>query len=166
VVERRAERVDVGAAVDVLLPLGLLGGDVVGRAQHRAGHGLERDAGVLEVLRESEVEDLREAVLRDDDVGRLDVAVDDALVVGVLEALRGLRDDVDGLVDGQLLLVREDHVERLALAVLHGVVVVAQVLAGREGADDVGVLEAMAASDSRRKRFTNSGLAPRFRGAL
>ena len=61
-----AQRVDVGAVVDVDLPLALLGGHVVGRPHHRAGARLVRDLlFALGQLGQAEVQHLDE-VLRPD----------------------------------------------------------------------------------------------------
>ena len=52
-------------------------------------------------LRQTEVEDLHPAVGRDEHVLRLQVAVDDALVVRGREAVGDLHGDVDGLAHGK-----------------------------------------------------------------
>ena len=90
-VEHDAEREDVGAVIDGL-PAHLLGRHVAHRAEHRARAGqrprvgeqrrlgLDRRAGRGQ-LGEAEVEDLDAAVARHEDVLRLQVAVDDPLVV-------------------------------------------------------------------------------------
>ena len=80
-VEHRPERIDVGRGAEVLqLPAGLLGGHVAGGAHDRAILCLARIP--LELLRQTEVSDLRHAVGRQQDVGRLQVAVEDAVGVG------------------------------------------------------------------------------------
>lgn len=80
-----AERVDVGAAVDAMaLSLRLFGRHVVGRAGDLAA-GAPVHAGAGRAEREAEVHedgDVRLTAARHDDVGRFDVAVDDALGVG------------------------------------------------------------------------------------
>ena len=60
----------------------LLGRDVVGRAQHAAVGG---QALLVERAGDAEVRDLGRALLVDEDVLGLDVAVDDAAVVGGAE---------------------------------------------------------------------------------
>ena len=72
------ERVEVGLAGDVVAER-LLGRDVVGRAEHAA---VGRQPVLVERARDAEVGDLRRALLVDEDVLRLDVAVDDAALVG------------------------------------------------------------------------------------
>ena len=53
-------------------------------------------------LGQAEVGDLHPALLVQQDVLRLDVAVDDAVVVGVLEGLADLRHDGQGLLGASL----------------------------------------------------------------
>ena len=57
--------------------------------------------------------------LRAQQVARLDVAVDDPVAVGVVQALAGLFDDRDGLVDLQPAIVTQDLRAGLPLDVLH-----------------------------------------------
>ena len=74
------------------------------------------------VLRDAEVDDLHEVLvlaLQEEQVLRLDVAVDDALRVRGGERRRGLRGDPQDALLGQLRLAREALGERLALEELH-----------------------------------------------
>ena len=103
------EREDVGAAVHVL-DAGLLGG--------RVERGPDELAGGRETWRalqagDAEVHDLRLARRQHDHVGRLDVAVNDAVAVGVVEGARDLRDDAHHDRPGHGALAREVG-ERLA----------------------------------------------------
>jgi hypothetical protein len=93
-VERRAERVDVGAVVH-RRPLRerLLGTHVPVGAEDLAGH---RQVAVAQRVREPEVGDPQLAEAVDEQVPRLDVAVDDAELVGVVERLRRLHAERDG----------------------------------------------------------------------
>jgi hypothetical protein len=105
-VDHDPEREDVAAAVDRLAAR-LLRAHVAQRPEHEArlrlGERLHvRDAvgcvallWRLEQLGEAEVEDLRVAVRRHDHVLRLDVPVNDAGLVGLLEAARDLDGDLD-----------------------------------------------------------------------
>ena len=80
-VKDRTQGVDVGRRTDVpALPARLLGGHVAGRAHDLAGLGV----AVVRVdpLGQAEVGDLGRAVRGEQDVGRLQVAVDDAGLVG------------------------------------------------------------------------------------
>ncbi len=56
------------------------------------------------------------------DVVGLDVAVNDAFLMGVGQCVEQFRDDTDGLLDGQLTLASQPVAQRLALDVRHDVV--------------------------------------------
>ena len=89
-VEQHAQRVDVGGGGH-RLAAHLLGAGVLGRHQLQPGRGRrQRLPGHLgiEQLGDAEVEQLGHAVLGDQDVGRLDVAVDDQVLVRVLHRRR------------------------------------------------------------------------------
>ncbi|MFT3768182.1 MAG: hypothetical protein QM820_22250 [Minicystis sp.] len=84
----------IRAEVDVLATFELLRAHVGGRADHHPRLGQRgadaRDLGVAQHLGDAEVEHLDEegislAALGDEDVVRLDVAVDDAVLVGALQ---------------------------------------------------------------------------------
>ena len=84
-VERHTQRVDVRVVVQhTVVALGLLGTHVAERAQHVAGH---RDVGAALRLGQSEVRDPKVPARVDHQVRRLDVAMDHAQIVGVLEGL-------------------------------------------------------------------------------
>jgi len=71
----------------------------VGRAQHRPGHRhlVIRRLG----LGESKIRQLRQAVLREQDVRRLDVAVDDSQVVGLGETVAELAGELNRFLQRQ-----------------------------------------------------------------
>ena len=91
--EQAAERVDVGAPVD-LLAADLLRGDVVDRA-HQAAVGGLAVGGALREPEVGEVDVLAPALLVDEDVRRLHVAVDEPERVRGVERVRDLRRDRD-----------------------------------------------------------------------
>ncbi len=100
-VQHNAQRVNVAGGGEVFA-LGLFRGNVVGGAQHGRGlvvHGILRPGN-------AEVHHLHVAVGLHHDVLRLDVAMDDVLVVGHGEGLAHLGTDFGGLalVDGATLL--------------------------------------------------------------
>ena len=105
-VEHDAEREEVRAPVE-LLALDLLGrhvrraADHVARARQLGGRGLGE-------LADPEVGDLDPAVLRHEDVGRLDVAVQHAALVRVPERFGDLADDPDARRQRHLRAGRRD----------------------------------------------------------
>ena len=105
--ERRAEAPHVGARVDlVAAALRLLGRHELRRTDGHAGAGglgAAVHAVTAEALHasEPEVEQLHAPVVAEEDVVRLHVAMDDALVVRGAERVEGLVGDLEDLVDGQ-----------------------------------------------------------------
>ena len=112
-VEEYAERVDVRASVHVeVTHPGLLGRHVQRRTDHL------RDAGEQRLLRQhlpqrlghaevDHLDDRGRVVPRDQDVTRLDVAVDDPLLVGVLDGRAHLEEQFQPPPRGQVILVAE-----------------------------------------------------------
>ena len=94
-VEDDAERVDVGSRVELRhVPDDLLGTHVAHRPDHLARHRLYRRLQFgLRGAREAEVEHLGPARFGDEDVGRLQVAVNDAAVMRVLHGVRDIGDE-------------------------------------------------------------------------
>ena len=101
-VEHHAQGVNVRALVHVLRVLQLFGRHVVRRADGQAA-GRQRDLvlGLAEQLGDAEVGDLHPALRVEQDVLRLDVAVQDAFVVGELERLANLRHEHHRLLRGE-----------------------------------------------------------------
>ncbi len=148
-VEHHAERPDVGAEIDALAPLGLLRGHVVGRAEHAARARQRRVIGPVQRHRlgDTEIDDLEDdpAVLElgEEQVGRLDVAVEDAGLVRPDEPEAGLPDEAHAELGRELAAALQELLEVLPLEELHGHVDEARrrVGAGVEDVDDVGRLE-------------------------
>ncbi len=112
-VEHDAEGEEIRALVH--LPLAeLLGGHEVGAAEDLVGLGHLR----ADDVRDAEVHDLGAPVGGDHDVRRLQVAVDDALRVRVLERVEALPGQAQHLLERQLLVLCECG-ERAPLDVLH-----------------------------------------------
>ena len=114
-VQHRAERVDVAARVDRALAHRLLGAHVLRRAEREARlrHALRRRRCCTRE-RDAEVGDERVPVLQQD-VLRLDVAMDDAVPVRVVERVGDLaRDARRASSIGQLPLALEPRAQRLA----------------------------------------------------
>ena len=139
-VEDEAEGVDVGGGGDGLAG-DLLGAGVLGREAPDVGHGLEGLGGVVEDGGDAEVEEARASVVADDDVGGLEVSVDDEVGVGVLDGGADLVEEVEALVEGEVVVlgVVGDGLAVDELGDEEGLGVVGD--AGVEEACDVGVVE-------------------------
>jgi hypothetical protein len=122
-VEHDAQRVDVGPPVDGVAH-DLLGRHVLRRAQDLAGARHRRPLAVVEELGDAEIEHAREVLapgaLGEDDVVRLEVAVNDAVCVCVGQRRRDLLGDVDGTEGCQRGLARDDVAQADAGDQLHG----------------------------------------------
>ena len=142
-VEDDAERVDVRPRVHLVgVPAGLLGGHVGVRPVDAAGDGDHRFGGLGQRLGQAEVEHAGVAVHVHEDVARLEVAVDDAALVGVVHRLANRGEQGQHRPQAQAVLA---HVlrDRDAADVIHyaeGVPVRRR--AAVEDRDHVGVLEA------------------------
>ena len=112
-VEHDPERPDVAPRVGVE-PLGLLRGHIGDRAERRPLH---RQTERVFELGKPEVENL-DAVVRQDEIARLDVAMNDTLRVRFCQSLRHLRRDVERLLDRQRP-VSEPGLEGLPLIAGH-----------------------------------------------
>ena len=139
VVAGDAEGVDVGARID-RLALDLLGAHVQRRAHGDAAlRQVERLAVVGEAARQAEVGDLDLALARQQDVFRLDVAMDDAQLAGPLQGGGHLAHDAQGQQHlGRPFLVQV-FAQVAALDVFQGHVVQAVRLADGVDLHDVGV---------------------------
>ena len=135
VVEHDPEGVDVGLVGERLL-LQLL-------RRHEGGRPDvdEIGAGCVGEHRDPEIGDFDLEIRGDQDVGGLDVAMDDAVPVHVLQGAADLEDHLDHFIGRQKVLRRRVVCERLPADVLHHDV--AQRLLDRhvEQLDDVGVAE-------------------------
>ena len=135
-VQQHAKGPNVRAFVGMLAVV-LLRGHVCKGADEHAGLSL----GSLDDAGDPEIHHFDDAVLGDHDVGGLDVAMNDAALVGAVEGAARLH-GVDELErDGQRSTVRDDLLEALTFNEFHGdvgdVVLFAHIVDG----DDVGVLQ-------------------------
>ena len=132
-VEHAAERVDVGLLVD-RLAAGLLRRDVVARPHDRA-----RDRHPVDVDRmgDAEVGHLRSAVGVEQHVLRLDVAVDEPLIVREREPARDLQRKLDRLARAQWALLRHQLLQVHPVDVLEDDELPAVLLAPVDHRDDV-----------------------------
>ncbi len=90
-VHRHAERVDVGREHGLSLKL------LRRHVRRTADHG-RPVRGDLEEARRAEVGDLQHVVLGDEHVGRAQIAVDDALRVGVIDGVADLAGEIERAV--------------------------------------------------------------------
>ena len=109
-VEQHAEGIDVGGGSDRLALHLLRGGEL--RRERAASVQGERGALprslLVQQLRDAEVQQLHDAVAGDQDVGRLDVAVDDQIRVRVLDGAHDLKKERDAAGEGEGALGGED----------------------------------------------------------
>ena len=117
-IHHNAQRVQIGACIDVCA-LRLLRRDIMHRPQRLTRERILRGRD----LRDAEIGDLHAAVLEDHDVVGLNVAVDDAAAVRVLQRLGDLRGKMQRLAPTQLPLLLHILLERDALDELHDDVV-------------------------------------------
>ena len=155
-VEHGAQGVDVGAGVDGLLAHGLLGAHVVRGAEGEAGLGHAGAAGLLHGEGDAEVGDEGLALVQQDVLG-LDVAVDDALAVGVVEGAGDFGGEADGVGDGEHAFAREAGAQRLAGDERHDVVEQAVGVAAVEQREDVRMLQARGGADLAEEAFAAEG---------
>ncbi len=145
-VEHETERVEVGTTVE-LLAADLLGRQVLGRAHHDVV-AREVCLGGLQTLGDTEVGQQHPAVGGHHDVAGLDVAVDEARFMGVVERGGDARADVAGEFGAQPLLGVEYLAQALAFDQLHHDRLAPVLFEHVVDGDDVRVVEA-----GRRDRF-------------
>ena len=139
-VHHDAERVQIAARVG-LGALGLFRREVRRRAHHRPGLGQVRLRRCVEGSGDAEIGDLHRPVRADEDVGRLDVSVDEPGGVGETEGGGDFAGDLGGLLRVEVAVGPQDVGQRAPVDVLHGDEVRRGVLAPIEHVDDVRVVE-------------------------
>jgi hypothetical protein len=135
-----AEAVEVAAGIGVAA-LGLLGREIGRRAHHGAGLSEVLLRGGVHGASDAEVSDLHRAGRRHEDVGRLHVAVHDAVAVGEPEGGRHIGRDVDGALRVERAVGAQDVGEGAAVHVLHHHVVRAALTTEVVDAHDVRMRE-------------------------
>ena len=134
-----AERIDVGADVEVAL-IDLLGAGEMRGAGETSAAGGEGLVPVGETFREAEINDLHHeplvGCLDEDEVRRLQVAMDQPVLLGETQRLADLPRQMQGVRRRQRPPARERLLERLPVAKLHGVVV--RAVGGDAEAEDAG----------------------------
>lgn len=141
-VQRAAERVDVGPGVDGVRVFGLFGGHVIGRADDDARPGELPVPGPTGEPRQTEVQHFELPFRGQHQVLRLDVAVNHPVLVRVLEPVRRLPREVARDVDRQRPLALEVLRECHPLHVFHDEEVHPAGFVGVERLNDVRVAEA------------------------
>ena len=140
--ERAAEAVDVCPIVRAAAVGGLFGGHVVGRAHGLAGPGHFVAAAVLAVeAGKPQVEDLDLAPRREHEVGGLDVAVDQVVLVDVLKTHGNLPGEFAGVRHAEPAGMRDQPRQVQPLDILHDQHRAAVDFAGVVGADDLRVVQ-------------------------
>ena len=134
--QHHAQGVDVATGIDPDT-LGLLGGEVGGRAHHRSGLG-QALLGV-DGPGDAEVGHLHLAVVGDQHIAGLDVAVDDPVLVGVTQGRGHMGPDVRRPLGGQRSGTLQYGGQGPAIDELHDDEVGAGVFAPVEDGDDVGM---------------------------
>src|SRR4051794_609515 len=127
--EGLGEAEDVGGRAEPAVGIALLRRHVGGRADARAERG-----GVFGRARDAEVDQARRAA--HDDVARLDVEVDDALVGQVVQRGGHVQAEREQLLERERALLGEQLVERRAVEVLEHELREAALELGAEAADD------------------------------
>ena len=135
-VQHAGERVTVGAGVDVLTA-DLLRGDVVERPHYLPGLGRV----AAELLGDPEVRQVRVAVLVDEHVGGLDVAMHEPAPVRGVERARDLGEDVERALGRQPALPAQQRSHVAAVDEAHREVQLPVVLAGLIDRDDVRMVQ-------------------------
>ena len=115
-VEHDGERIEIAALV-ALAAAALLGRHIERRADRRAG---ARHAHAALHAGDAEVHDLHAPVIADHQIGRLNVAMDHAHLMRIGDAVGGLRDNGEALLDAERSAALAQHiVERAAAHQLH-----------------------------------------------
>jgi len=138
-IQHAPQRVDVGARIEGALAGGLLRAHIARRAHDQPGVG--QAARLVPRSCDAEVGDEGRSVGREQQVLGLDVAMQDAVLVRVLERAGGFGRDTYGLVERQLALALQTRAQRFAFDEWHRVPEDARRCAGVEDGNDVGVLE-------------------------
>ena len=115
-VEDDAQRIQISARVEIAVAHRLFGRDVMRRAQQNVM--AERAVAQLRHPCQPEVGHVRNAIVVDDDVRGLDVAVQHTLTMRVIERVANRRHQAQNLLDGQRRGV-EFSLERASFDVLH-----------------------------------------------
>lgn len=147
-------RVDIGTSVE-RLGKDLFGGHIQEGADGHTDLGL---ALAADDLGDPEVCEFDDAIFADEEIGRLEVAVDDAAFVGVLEAHERLQGDGDGFFKREAFLTTHPLFGIFAFNELHDQIEVTVFFEGVLPLDDIGMFEAGEDAGFREEAFTDLGV--------
>ena len=143
-VQHRAQGIQVAA------PIGATTLDLLGRHEFRRPDDRPGDRQLFggKHLRHAKVGDLHRAVLRNQQIGRLQVAVNDPHIVRMLQPRTDLHRDLDRLLPRNPPVATQSPGQRVAFHVFHRVVVGLVVIRpALEELDDVGVVQLLECFD-------------------
>lgn len=140
-IEDDAERINIGAMIDLPGIFQLLGRHVMGGAEGSAG-AREGDGGLLfaNQFGDAEIGDFDAATRIEEQVFRLDIPMEDALLVGVLEGLANFRDDGERFT-GREAARAHRLAEIQAIDILHNKIIEPTGLAEIMHCDDVRMVQ-------------------------
>ena len=123
VVQRTTERIDVAPRIGMLGVHRLFGGHVIDRPHDRPGRSQPCSFGrasdrVLDP-RQTHIENLHRPLRVDQQIRRLDVAMNDSLLVSELQSPRRLNDAANGLLNRQRPVLLHEHRQVAPIDVLH-----------------------------------------------
>ncbi len=140
-VERAAQRIDVGAVVEVRGFQGLLGGHVIDGPKGRSARRRTPRLVALVQAGQAQIENLDHTLVVDQQVRGLDVAVDEVAGVGVGKALGRLANVVRRAIEGQRAVEFDQPLQVLAVDELHDDEIAVHFIVDAIGLDDIGVIE-------------------------
>ena len=141
-IEGATQPINVGPRIDVMAVDGLFRREVVGRSQHvLIILHRQRGAVVVGESRQPEVENFKHVLLIDEKIGRLDVAMDQPVGMGMAESIGRLADVIGGgeIIHPPAALYRLLQVA--AVDKLHHQVMVIAVVVDVVGPHDVGMVQ-------------------------
>ncbi len=136
-IEHDAESPDVGALVGMLAAQ-LLGRHVAQSAEQRA----RLRVGTFRDARDAEIHHFDYAIESEDNVGGLDIAVDHAAAMGIIEGAAGLHDVAEFLRERERRFAGDQFLQAFAFEVFHGDEGKAVRFGHFVDGDDVGMLQA------------------------
>ena len=142
-VHRATQAVKIGPVIDVVAVEQLFGGDVIDGANHVFVVG-QRDrffVVLIDNAGHAEVQNFDLAFVSYQQVGRFDVAVNHAPVMGVLQAVAGLADITGDVSKRQLAFAFDQLLQFQADHIFHDQVVIGPVLVHIVSTHNVGVVE-------------------------